>query len=360
MRWQSLLSEAWRNTCSGTTRAVFAAVTLTVIMASVVLLDGDSAGSIFRDQQAFVAAGGATVTITANREIDADRCVALSRVAGIQGAIALREVQGGLAVSTLPDTPPALFDEAGDPHGVLTNQTSTDAGVYLSREVATQLGVGRGDSIPVAGRAPDHASVAGVFDYPDDGRNQMLADSVIQPQPPTGAFDTCWFTVWPADPALSALARTTLSATAPRGTNVQITALNTTLGEPTSTATLLAERATRWLPAGGAVVCFAASVLLVRLRRLELAMARHLGQRFWAQAAELTIEHLVPTLISAAAAMVAVVIVTTRGLVDAELWWVVGQEGVRILGMTIGAVVGVVVGAATINARSLSTWAKDR
>lgn len=352
MRWSSILSEATRNFASGTTRAILASMALLVILAGTVAQDALAARQVFGAQRAVLAGGGATHIIAAPAGIDGQRCIALRGLKGVVGAIALREVRDRFDLLAFPHSKPALYDVAGDIPAALDARPSRPAGVWLSEAMATRFGTG--DLAMADGTT---ATVAGTFPYPDDGRNGQLASAALQPVPASGRFDACWVTIWPSEEASLALLDT---AMAPGVDNVTHQRLNSTFGTPTSTVILLETRSTRWLLSMGAAASAALGYTLIRMRRVELSLAQHLGIRAAHQHIQLALETICWALPASALAAAGTVVVSTAFTTDPEARWLLAHIVVGTGTCLAATLTGALAASLTIMDKKLYLWTKDR
>lgn len=352
MRWAAILSEAARNVASGTTRAVFGALTLLVILAGTVLQDAVAVEQVFIAQRAVRAGGGATHIVAAPAGVDGQRCVALRGLKGVVGSIALSEVPDRFDLLAYPHSKPALYDVAGDISSVLDARPSMPTGVWLSDAMAARFG---GGPLPMADGAS--AFVAGVFPYPDDGRNSQLASAALQPVPPSGRFDACWVTIWPHHEASLALLDT---AIIPGTDNVTRQQLNPTFGTPAPTISLLRTRSTRWLLAIGAAASAALGYTLIRTRRVELSLAQHLGVRAAQQHLQLRLETLCWAFPASALAAALTLVVATAHTTAPEARWFLAHILIGIATCLVAALAGSQAAALTIVENKLYLWTKDR
>lgn len=352
MRWSSILSEATRNVASGTTRAILAALALLVVLAGTVLQDSLSVQQVFVAQRAVWAGGGATHIIAAPAGIDGQRCVALRGLKGVVGAIALREVRDRFDLLAYPHSKPALYDAAGDIPAVLGGQPARQPGVWLSETMAARFGTG-----PLAMADGTSALVAGTFPYPDDGRNSQLSSGALQGVPPSGRFDACWATIWPHDEASLALLDTAVAAGSDDVTRQQ---LNPTFGTPTPTITLLQERPTRWLLTLGAAASAALGYTVVRIRRVELSLAQHLGVRAAQQRIQLQLETLYWALPASALATSVTLVAATANTTAPEARWLLTHILIGVATCLVATLTGSLAAALTIVEKKLYLWTKDR
>ncbi|MDO5068185.1 MAG: hypothetical protein Q4D96_12965 [Propionibacteriaceae bacterium] len=352
MRWSSIWSEAMRNVASGTTRALLGALAMIMILAGTVVQDALAVQHIFASQRAVRSGGGATHVISAPDGIDGERCVGLTGLNGVTGSMALREVPGRFAVLAYPHSKPSLYEVTGDVGGTLGAHPSQPAGVWLSEAMAKRFGT---RPLPMADGGTAH--VAGVFPYPDDGRNSQLASAALAPVPPMGVFDSCWVTIWPHDPASLALLDTVLVPGVNDATRQQ---LNPSFGSAIGTLTLLEQRPTRWLLSIGAAAAAALGFVLIRTRRVELSLAQHLGVRATQQRLQLVLETACWALPAGILAAAASVVATTVHTTALEASWLLGHIGMGSGACLAAAILGSQAAALLIVEKKLYLWTKDR
>ena len=139
--------------------------------------------------------------------------------------------------------------------------------------------------------------MAGVFDYPADGRRPGLGYSLLVPATSDAAFDECWIASWPQSAEVRTLIRLSLTPEDAGPTTEQplVTQLNSRNGASFDGSLRFEERITRFGgPAsllGGAIL----GCLFVRVRRLEFAAARHSGITFIDQATQIGVECIIVT-----------------------------------------------------------------
>lgn len=357
MRLASLTGECVRNIQSGTTRAAVGVVMLTGVIVAAFSLDGLAMRNSLLQQRELLNSGASTITVTAPGGIDPERCAALSDVPGVRGAFALRAADRRLTIGALPDSSVSVYDVVGDPLDVLGGATTEPTGIFLARQLAHELSVVPGDDLALLEVEP--AGVAGVFNYPDDGRNSLLAASVLQPSPGFGEFDSCWFTLWPPSEALESLGTSVLISGIDLGA-VTTAQLNQSAGRPGPTHVVLAQRSTRYLPVGAAILAALTAFTLVRLRRVEFATARHLGQTRSSQVLQILIETSSWALTSVAVAAAVLLQVLTSFLTNNEVALVLTNLFAGLTGVLLAALGGATAAALSISERRMHAWSRDR
>lgn len=300
MRLTSILSEAMRNIASGTSRAVllFLAVLLTGGLLggyeamSVTGLEAEATTRIqaYADVKTLV---GGTVDGTA-----ADRLAMQPGGPGASGAMRKGPQVTPLAtpgkdVSSYEVTPGLLrlLVPAGTT-GAGGQPVNADAGgVWVPRDLAHDFGLTAGSEL-----ATDRGTVrvAGVYSWPNDGRDTRFAYALIIPvSASSGTFEEAWARQWPASGQLDQLLYSTAVATGGGQSQAGVTALNKGFDSHYDATGAYETRMTRWMPWAGLAVGALIGLVSVRRRRLEYAGALHSGQTKAAQLLTVAIETLV-------------------------------------------------------------------
>lgn len=357
MRLGSVVSEAWRDVCTGTTRALLLSVLLTAVVGAVALADVAAVTDITARARAFRASGAAVQVLDATEGVDAVRCEALGTVEGVLAAGASRSAAQVTALA-LPSTPmtvhevtPGLLTVFGHSAPTHTNSTTATPGVWLAADLAEALGTAPGDDLATeTGPVP----VAGVFTWPDDGRDRAFGYSLLSPVPATGTFDRCLSAIWPLDEALAALtffAADTNADNTPRSGQ-----LNSTQGNSFDTNALLAARPTAWAPLAAATAGLGIGYAAVRARRLEIAAALHAcipkAHLAWTHQLQVGIWSLAAALI-----LTAVLTWTTQTHTNPGSW----LTGLRIIVIgTTTPLLGSLLAATTTREKHLFRYFKER
>ncbi|MDO5053266.1 MAG: hypothetical protein Q4E05_10320 [Pseudoclavibacter sp.] len=355
MRWSAIRRELAREVLSGTTRALSMLLVAGCLLA--VLLGAELAVTrgVLQDAERFRAAGGSTIVMNLPGGVDAARCERLAAVPGVRAAGALRaDAQRPLTASALPGAPLPRFHTTPGLPALLGARGADGGGVVLSRDAARALGVAAGDTVA---SAEGPVRIAAEYDYPDDGRRPGLGYAVLVPAPAQGAFDECWLDAWP--PLEDARSLLLFTANGRSEVPPEFSQLNSTLGLEFDGAAEFAGRASL----AAAPLAFLAFALVggasVRIRRLQLAAARHYGVRPAEQTAMLLLGAGVwiapPACLGVSAGLLASALTPVEGR---ELLLVVACR--VVLAACGGALAGVVLQAALIRERHLFRYFKDR
>lgn len=354
MKLRSIVSEAFWNIASGTTRVVLLALLLAFTAGLAGGADVATVHALQNQARAFIAGGGATRVLVAEGSVDRARCEALDGYGGIQAAAALRQA---------PDLPLDALAGAGFPvyevtagFARLLGVERAAGGVWVAEPLAESLGVESGSTLATGGR---EINIAGVFEYPDDGRDARLGYAIVMPIEAGGVFDECWMRSWPQGPDDEGVLRQALTYDAGTGTEVSLTQLNRSLGSTFAGAAMFEERLTRWAPA----VAAAAGVLIgfgaVRARRLEYASALHAGQSRGAMTSMAVLESAVWA-VSGAVLAGSAIYLASGAFAPEEIAWVPGIMGPSLAVAVGGALLGVLVGTVTVREGALFRMFKER
>jgi len=355
MRFSAIVREALANILSGTTRAVVYFSFVLLVCGGLVLADALSVRGLIDEAERYQQVGASTLTVNAAGRIDGAACDALRGADGVLEAGAVRKRVKEHSLAAVPNSPVPGYEVT--PSFPLASAWPS-AGLLVSSEVAEMLRLAPGDGFAVEG---DEARVAGVFDYPLDGRRAGFGWSILALVPEKGVFDECWVKVWPENEEL----RTQLLqivAPAPgdqKDSAPEITQLNQTLGRSFTGRERFESRITRF--AGPLVFAagFGAAFLAVRTRRLEVASNLHAGARKRSILIQLTIEMLVWALPVA-------VLIWLSGFALAfgappddagHLRW---QQGLGAGAFLLGALLGTAASVLSVNETHFFRYFKDR
>lgn len=270
MKLKSVLWEAARNVRSNATRSLGWATAFLILVGGVAVLDARSLAAAVADSVEFRDAGAAVQILEAPGNIDPDRCDALAEITGVRSSGAVRDA-GTLTSSTLPSNSFNSFETTIGFYAVLGVRGDT-YDPAASSELAAALGISGGSLTLSNGQTIPKVDT---FNYPADGRSQLLGSALVQPVPPVGNFDQCWAEVWPENPEILNYALFALADAS--DSDVTQRQLNSTLGTSARSIEILEGRPTRSAPFVAAALGAVLALVSVRSRRLQLASARHSG-----------------------------------------------------------------------------------
>lgn len=361
MRWRAITREAWRNVVSGTSRAGIVAVVLVTAAVGLLLTDLFAVRGIVDRVDEFRSAGADVLVFSAASGVDPVRCEGIASAPGVHAAGAVRR-DPDRYISTMPGSSIPTYEVSPGFAAVVHAAPAEGVGVVLSRELATTLQVVPGGGVHVLadGSGPAPTRVAGVYDYPADGRMSGFGFAMLVPTLDHGPFDACWVRQWPQSAETEVLLRSV--AVADAGTDAtppELTQLNTSLGRQLDARALFLERPTRWLPLVGLLVAAAVGFAVVRLRRLEIASARHLRVPHGAQVLGVVLESCawaVPVLLVGA---LAGAWVASSG-VAADRGSTMALAMLAPIGVVLGGIAGSVLGVVSVRERALLRYLKER
>jgi hypothetical protein len=290
MRIASVLEEAWLNLRTGTTRGGLFAVCLILTLGVLAGAEMATAAALENQANAFRRAGGSTLTYTDQGHISGQACDALASVPTVVGAGAIRPAASDETALALPSTTIPTFDVSPTFGGFSAlGGPPANRGVLISNELAAALHLRVGDPL----RLEDGTTrVGGIYRYPQDGREPGYGYAILVPTGVAGPFDECWVESWPQTSVIEGLLTSVVTpgTVAGAGAPPVLAQLNGSLGRTFDGKALFDGRLTRFAPLIAALVTLAIGFTSVRLRRLELASARHAGVSFVAQLGQIAIE----------------------------------------------------------------------
>ncbi len=358
MRRAAVVREAWRNVLGGTARAGLLALVLAVVVVGLQLADLRTVRGITAQVDAFRAAGADVLVLSATGQVDGERCALLASQPNVVAAGALRKDVDQFAATLPSSSIPSFAVTPGFPGVLLPDGGPVATGVVLSRDLADALGLGPGDRLGLLG---GDSTVAAVYDYPQDGRTAGYGYALLAPTTERAPFDACWVREWPRTPETEALLRGVRVAGTPDqdAPAPELTQLNSSLGQELDAAELFAGRATRWFPLVAFGLAMALAAGATRLRRLEIASARHLGVTATDQVLVLLCETVLwagPVLLAGA---VSAAVVVAGGHPDDVLPMLALGALAPVAGV-LGAAAGVGAAALTIRESDLLRFFKER
>lgn len=195
MRLTAILRETGLDLSSGTARAAFFSLALAVTVLLLGCADIVTVASFGREAQIFRVAGGSTFIYTMDGEIDSRACDALTEVAAVSAAGAVRRDRTELSASALPgERIPVYAISAGFGGFRALGTPERDADVLASADLAGVLGIHQGERISLTTGTP---TVDEIFSYAEDGRQPGYGYSILLRDAMPSAFDACWVEVWP-------------------------------------------------------------------------------------------------------------------------------------------------------------------
>ncbi|KAB5607947.1 hypothetical protein [Bifidobacterium jacchi] len=336
MRLASICSEALRNIGSGTSRAV--TMLIAVLFAGTLLGGYEAVSVVALENEAaarITAYADTKVVVGSNVSIDGKVCDRLSSVPGgpersgaVRRADAIApkstptrdvstyEITPGMigmliaggngvvdgvgvvddaaAASGSAQSGDAVGDAAGTPTKprIAASSRIDTSGIWVSRELAADFGLTVGTRFETT---TGTTTVAGVFDWPNDGRDTRFAYAMLVPASPSqGVFEECWAKQWPTTAQTDELLYSTVVASNDSEPGAAgVTEINKSFDSRYDAQVAYAGRMTRWMPYVALAVGLLLGLIAVRRRRLEYAGALHSGQSKGAQLLGIALETLI-------------------------------------------------------------------
>lgn len=360
MKLTAVFREASRDVSTGTSRTLFSWVVYVALVGLLVLHELFTVTGIIDRAEAYQAAGANTHIVISDGRIDGAACEALSRDHDVQSG-AMRKVPEKLRVAAMSSVPLDQWVATTGMTGILDatgpdGEAISRAGVLVSEQVTDELGPG---FLPLATDAGD-LTFAGVFPYPDDGRMAGLGFSAIAPEiVQSKPYDQCWVKSWPEHPdTLSLLNSVVFPADSADAEPQVLTQWNTTLGASFDGATQFEQRISRFDSYLAILLGAVLGFFTVRLRRLELASARHAGALTAAQLMTQLLQQGV-WIVLGSVLLTSVTWLLALGYPDATA----ALLGLALRSVALGAVgafSGVTIAVCTIRERSLFAYFQNR
>jgi hypothetical protein len=268
--------EAFRNVVTGTTRAVLWASIWALAIGGLCLAEVWGVGIIYRQAAEYVQSGAAVSVLDTTSLVDGRACEGLVQVAGVERSGALSRMDEPVLPGVLPAGPVAAFRVTEGALQMFSRLVDLGGeGVVISIDVAQSLGAEPGETLPLVSGS---VRIRGVFEWPDDGRLRGFTYSALVPSPEEGVFDQCWMYAWPQVAHSDVVLSGTLIPHGPQDSaSVQFGQVNTTQGKRFDGAERFRARLGTWAWLASLTVASGIGFVAARVRRLELASARHAG-----------------------------------------------------------------------------------
>lgn len=360
MRLSSILVEVWRNTRTGASH--FAAFTIAALLAigGLAVAEVLTVNGLVQRTQDYVNAGG-DITIIATKpgqdekhSLDGRACEALTNLPGVTAAGALRASKNTVTLAALPSTEYSTYDTSPGMREVLgLKGGKSAAGVWAPEPVASKIGLTPDSILTLKGGAK--TPVAGVFDYPSDGRPLQISNALLTPITADNNFDECWVRSWPKVPGIPELANSLLAADADLETIVTTSGLNPSLAATFDGTTQFHQRVTAQAAPAAGILGVLLGFLAIRMRRKALAYHRHIGVPISAQFLQITLETITWIItFSALAATLTAFLATPNAFTPT---W---ELGLRVITLgAAGAITGNLIALTTIREASLFRYVKE-
>lgn len=355
MRPRLVLSEAYRNLVTGTTRAWLLGMMLAMVCSAAAIADARTIIGLERKAADFRTSAASMRVLVARGATDVATCDRLGSIDGIRAAGALAETDAVVLRGMVANPIPAYRVSPGF-LAVLGGRAGAAEGAWIPADLARTLAVRPGQRLPTM---TGTLQLAGVYDYPDDGRDRRLAYAVLLPQPVRGLADECWADVWPVSTDRDRLLYSALAVHVQSTEPVTIGQVNTSRGSGFDGVSEFTDRVTRFAGPGCVLAGLLLGLVSVRLRRLEIAAALHLGESRAALLATLFLE-------TAAWAVFALALAAAVLVLAAWLWSGSARPGLFLLDIrgpvagSLAALAGAWLALLRIREKHLFGYFKER
>lgn len=355
MRASAVVSEAWRNLRTGTSRALLLTTLLAAVTGLLGIADIMSVHALEQKAEQYLGSGAAIRAVSIDALVDPQSCEALGSATTVRAAGAIAAATP-ITATALPRSPLPAFTVTPSFATVLGLDPAHASGVWISASLAQTLHAGIGTSLATA-EGP--LEISGIFAWPDDGRDSRVGSAVLVPDRTLKRFDECWAAVWPTSDETDDLLRFAADPWALTDSAVTVTQVNRNFGTSFEGHAEFLGRSTRHILPVSVVAGFFIAVTSVRLRRLEYAGALHAGQSRAASAAVCLLETLVWS--GAGALISTAALVLTARITSLDGGLVTATTGLRAACATMaGTVLGAAISIALVRESHLFRYFKDR
>ncbi|KAB7791488.1 hypothetical protein [Bifidobacterium leontopitheci] len=293
MRLASILSEALRNIASGTSHAF---MMMLAVLIGGTLLGGYETVNIagLENQAAARVSAYADARAVVGGKVDGSACDRLSYGMGDSAASgAMRQATAVIPAST-PGRELTTYEVTAGMLRMVSSGTPSSrmdvSGAWVSKDVSHDFGLVTGSRLQTT---RGMLTIAGVFDWPNDGRDTRFAYAMLIPAPASsGTFDECWARSWPESEQIDSLLLSTVASSSD-GQRAGVTGVNKGFDMHYDAQASYHARMTRWTPLVALGLGLLLGLVATRRRRLEYAGALHSGQGKGAQLLEIGVETLV-------------------------------------------------------------------
>ena len=278
MKALELWREAARNFSTGASKGLLSLLAFLVLVLVLGFIAVRSVAGVSLAGEQFRNSGASVFRIDADGAVNPAACDALATVEGIDAAGATRK-GAALNFASLPELPTPYFEATAGMAGLLGAEPGTlGAGLVLESELGSTLGLGPESKGTFLASGQGPIRIAGTFSHPDDGRDATLNGAALGISTDADSFDSCWARFWP--PVDNPLELLSLSVSNGQ-TASEASQWNPKLGRSFDPQAQFDALPLTTLVLAAAVISAVLSVVLIRLRRLEIASARHIGVSAW-------------------------------------------------------------------------------
>lgn len=269
MSFLSVISESWRNFCTGNGRFSLLALVLTVFSILCLLFDLFTVSQIQeRAGELKQKAAGIRVISSAN-SISGKACDSLSSVEGIENSGAFQEISP-LALQVDKERKISTYVASDGALRLLKIENRNESGVYISNILAERYGYNVGDNVVTNN---GEFNLVEIFQYPEDGRNPRLSNAFVF-MGINDSFSECWVESWPPSKNFDTLLFAVVNSS---GGAPTINPLNPSLGSEYDLPKDFENRPSKYSFNTLVAFYFVIFFIFTRMRKLEISTNFHLG-----------------------------------------------------------------------------------
>ncbi|MDR1852946.1 MAG: hypothetical protein LBR21_09945 [Propionibacteriaceae bacterium] len=321
-------------------------------------------GTVATEAREYLQVGASTFVLKSDRAVDGRTCENLGNVTGVLGAGALRSTSQTLVFAATPSSPVPIMESTPGLGTVLGLAHKPADGLLVPRSLADSLGLTKGGNAPVLPPMPGRSAesnevkIAGVYEYPEDGRSRDLGYLALAQVPGADVFDSCWLKLWPPDPEYaSSLLRTAL--TSRKAQDATVRQLNSSRGLEFNPSSQYERRPTRYIWIIGLLGGFGLGTVSARTRKLELASNLHAGYPKRRLEGQMLLEG--GFWVMSGTLLVSAAVVYLNRLYGLGLWGISALGGMKVpLCAALGALAGVWLATHTTREEALFSYFKER
>lgn len=355
MRARNAIRWAWRNFRCGHANPILVLTTTFLAFSFLGAIEILQVSSMLHTVDTYQESASNVLMVSTDRGVDGKACDRLSGVGNVQASGGIRERpsvvlrQGAEVAIPAFDVSPGFAD-------LVRGRHLDGSGVLVHDQLAFELGLAAGSRL---NGTEGPVWVAGMFDWPGDGRDARLGYSILIPTSDSGPFDECWLRAWPVCADLAGLLRSSVIVRSSSPDAVQTRQVNSSHGRVLDMSRVYQERASRFAALGAAVYGLSVGYVWARRRRVEFADGLSMGQARGSLMLQVTVELLLvglPSVVLCAATLGAITRVGGQ-----SFSWSVWRLAMVCPLVGVPAIwLGAAVGIATIRRRSLYRYFKGR
>lgn len=362
MKLSCVVSEAHRNLSQDVSHALLFVLAMFLAAALVGGYDAITIVNLQNQAVARIQSMADTEEIVSDGAVDGLACDRLVEASG--GPRAAGAVRSGTSVTPLatPRQQVPVYEVTPGMVGLVARNGAADtaidaSGAWVSRDLADMFGLDTGS---VLATTMGDITVAGVFEWPNDGRDTRFDFAFLMPaSAEDGAFQECWAQAWPKDDQLDGLLYDTVIASDDDGSKkTAAMAINSNYSQwdPHGAYVARQTRGAAWIGLVFGLVCGAVSVAR---RRLEYAGALHAGQTKGAQLLGIALETIAWAGLAALSAASSLAGFCIR-CAPADQWTIAAQACRVPLAAFAGAVMAAVIAGLCVRESRLLRYFKNR